>query len=386
MPTAQPQRVVPLAEAPLSTFGLYQRLETLLTDGGDARLALCRPEGCNAYGATPYPRPDLLDFASSTGSSISERGYAQATRARAALLVRSALVGPEQALQDSIEEMRGQIRRLLDIPGAEILFSPSGTDAQLQALFLVRGMLGTPLVTVIVGADQTGSGTVQTARGRHFSNSTARGTAVTKGDDIAGLAEEANSVAIAFCDLQGRQRSAEELDRATTAAVAQAVAAGARVLLQTMDASKLGWSGPSDSCLNEITARWPQQVRVVVDACQMRLGPARLAHYLARGFLVLMTGSKFFGGPSFSGAVLVPQARASKWTASPPRPRDCMIMAAASTGRCAGAICAMASPLTPIMANGCAGRPRWRKCRPISACLRFFAINLWTRLPRDCRR
>jgi selenocysteine lyase/cysteine desulfurase len=73
-----------------------------------------------------------------------------------------------------------------------------------------------------------------------------------------------------------------------------------------MDCSKLGWRTPSEECLDEIARRWPYQVRIVVDACQMRLSRRRLNTYLERGYMVLITGSKFFGGPAFSGALLVP--------------------------------------------------------------------------------
>jgi hypothetical protein len=55
-----------------------------------------------------------------------------------------------------------------------------------------------------------------------------------------------------------------------------------------------------------VPRRWPAEVMIAVDACQMRLSRPRLAVYLARGYLVLVTGSKFFGGPAFSGALLVP--------------------------------------------------------------------------------
>ena len=46
---------------------------------------------------------------------------------------------------------------------------------------------------------------------------------------------------------------------------------------------------------------------VVVDACQMRAGPKTLNAYLERGYMVMVTGSKFFTGPPFSGALLVPR-------------------------------------------------------------------------------
>jgi hypothetical protein len=73
-----------------------------------------------------------------------------------------------------------------------------------------------------------------------------------------------------------------------------------------MDASRLGWRAPSRACLDEIARRWPGRVQVVVDACQMRLSRTRLRGFLGRGYFVLVSGSKFFGGPAFSGALLVP--------------------------------------------------------------------------------
>ncbi len=79
-----------------------------------------------------------------------------------------------------------------------------------------------------------------------------------------------------------------------------------------MDSSKLGWRAPSDRCLDEIAARWQGQVQIVVDACQMRLGRPRLRKYLDRGYLVIVTGSKFFTGPAFSGALLVPASLAAE--------------------------------------------------------------------------
>jgi hypothetical protein len=89
-------------------------------------------------------------------------------------------------------------------------------------------------------------------------------------------------------------------------AVEKSIANGTKVVLQIMDSSKLGWRAPSDECVDEISIRWPGQVQIVVDACQLRLGRARLQQYLDRGYLVIVTGSKFFTGPPFSGALLVP--------------------------------------------------------------------------------
>jgi hypothetical protein len=45
---------------------------------------------------------------------------------------------------------------------------------------------------------------------------------------------------------------------------------------------------------------------VLVDACQMRTGRKRLKQYLEAGFMIAVTGSKFFTGPAFSGALILP--------------------------------------------------------------------------------
>ena len=47
---------------------------------------------------------------------------------------------------------------------------------------------------IVVGSDQTGSGTAYTARGRHFGRFTASGAAVRKDVPIAGLAGDSVDV------------------------------------------------------------------------------------------------------------------------------------------------------------------------------------------------
>jgi len=53
-------------------------------------------------------------------------------------------------------------------------------------------------------------------------------------------------------------------------------------------------------------------VQVVIDAAQMRLGLKRLHAYVEQGFIVLITGSKFFTGAPFSGALILPPAVAAR--------------------------------------------------------------------------
>ena len=289
-------------------------LEQLLTCGGDTRLALDPSSRLNFYGCRPFPRPEAFTFASSTATSISGRAYAAAAEARQSLLRASKEIGFARAFDRAVENLGDQIKELLGLrdSGCEIVFSPSGTDSQLHALFLTRAILGTPLMSVIAAADETGSGTAFVARGQNFNAVTAQGVAVAKGAPVPGLSEGVEAFAAPMRDKAGTMRPYDEIDGDITHAVARSVAAGKRVLLFAMDRSKLGLRAPSLDCLRWIASAAGDEVQIVIDACQTRLGRKRLRWYLDQGFMVLLTGSKFYTGAPFSGAMLVPQRLAAR--------------------------------------------------------------------------
>jgi hypothetical protein len=275
--------------------------DALLLSGGDARLALDPASGLNIYGCAPRPRGDIDDFSSSTASTISTRAYARAETS----WHRISRDGGSDIVDALAQEAREELKAYFELKSeVDIVFAASGTDAQLLTLFLVRAMLGAPLVSVIVGADQTGSGTAYTGRGLHFTGR----EGIRKGDEVEGLSDGVCSIAVPFCDAQGNPRALADLDGAVADAVESAIAGGAHVMLWAMASSKLGWAAPSRACMQGLVKRWPDKVRIVVDACQMRISPACLRDYLAQGYFVLSTGSKFFCGPPFSGALLIPQS------------------------------------------------------------------------------
>ncbi|QIO32892.1 hypothetical protein [Bradyrhizobium sp. 1(2017)] len=285
---------------------LFTPLDTLLVSGGDPRLTLDASNRVNAYGCAASPEPAVWNFASSTASTISQAAYDRAALAREELVHKCLFDEVELVFDARCEDMRDELRGQLQLPPrVDVVFSPSGTDSQLHALFVARTMLGAPPVTIVVGSDQTGSGTTHTARGHHFSSMTANGLAVRKDGAVAGLAGA--SIALPLREAGAGIAMRADIDAAVLRAIEATIAQGAPVLLQIMDMSKLGWRAPSAACLDEIARRWPRKVQIVVDACQARLGRRRLRAHLDRGYLVLITGSKFFGGPAFSGALLVPK-------------------------------------------------------------------------------
>ena len=289
---------------------LFAPLHTLLLEGGDARLKVDPASGLNAYGCLAFPCDAEAGFSSCTATPISQRAFERAGRAWEELLQSAIADGLEQAFEARMEAMREELKALLGLAqsGAAVIFSASGTDAQLQALFLTRELFGSAPTTIIVAADQTGSGTALTARGLHFADRTSNGNEVRKGEPVCSRTGAVSSVSLPLRDEKGDVRSEAACDKLVVDATERAIAAGGNVLLQVMDSSKLGWRLPSDRCVLDILARWPGRVQVVVDACQMRLSRKRIAAYLERGCLVLLTGSKYFTGPAFSGAMLVPAA------------------------------------------------------------------------------
>jgi len=289
---------------------LFAPLDTLLLGGGDARIAINSISGLNAYGCHALPSDGATGFSSSTATPISQRAFERTGRAREALLQSAITDGLEQAFDARMEAMREELKAHLGLPqsGVEVVFSASGTDAQLQALFLTRALLGSALTTIVVAADQTGSGTALTCRGLHFGHDTSNGTKVRKGEPICLQAGAVSSISLPLRNKNGDVRPRAECDKLVTDAAERTIAAGSNILLQVMDSSKLGRRAPGDQCVLDIVARWPGRVQVVVDACQMRSSRKRIAAYLKRGYLVLLTGSKYFAGPPFSGAILIPTA------------------------------------------------------------------------------
>ena len=283
-------------------------LDHLLASGSDARLKVDPITGLNDYGCRATPRPEAIAFASSTASTISDYGYAAAEAARAELLSSGNSHELIENLYVRTERQRIEFADLFGLQetGSEIIFAPSGTDAQVYALCVARTILRAPVRSVVVASDETGSGTDQVAEGKHFSSITSCGMTVEKGLPIRGL-EEVSKVSIPLRSESGHLYSAAELDAEVFRTVRQSVESGKSVLLYVMNHSKLGSQCPSDSCVCEILANWPDSVQVAVDACQLRVSGDRVRSYLDNGHFVILTGSKFFGGPPFSGALLVPK-------------------------------------------------------------------------------
>jgi hypothetical protein len=281
--------------------------EWLMEQGGDIRLGNNPITGLNGYGCSHRPRPWAITFASSTASSCSERGFRGAEEARRRMVGGALQSDRRKAVAAETAAIRRGIAGFYGLPpGAGVVLAASGTDCELIALALAQAVEPLAVTNILIAPEETGSGVPLAAVGRHFAVDAAAGAMVPKGEPIAGFLSETSLVSIPVRSADGGPRSAAEVDADCVAAVEAAITAGRRPLLHVLDVSKTGLRAPSLACAEALVARFAGALDIVVDACQARLADGAVRGFLERGWMVLVTGSKFFTGPPFAGAVLAP--------------------------------------------------------------------------------
>lgn len=274
------------------TPGNLPPTEQLLLAGGDARIAVDPLSGLNKYGCGPFPEPQLLAFGSSTASIISTEGFSAADRLRQKLLTALDTDSPAAVYAQEMQRIRQEWLRLCDlsdITGLELIFSPSGTDIHSIVSQYAGSGASAPALAVMVEANETGSG-----------------VAMALADNTVEIAQ----VSIRLDD--GTPRPIAAIDADVEAQASKAVASNRRVLLILVDQSKTGLIAPSPACVIALRRRFPDNIEVLVDACQFRIAMPTLHAYLEQGFMVALTGSKFLTAPSFSGALLLPSTVAER--------------------------------------------------------------------------
>ena len=291
----------------LQAWPLIGPVEALMAEGGDARLNIDVRTGLNHYGCSHRPRPWAVTFASSTASSLSERGFTGGELARVHL-ARAVIAGTApQALQGLALDVRRFLASWFGLPGQNhVVLASSGTDCALAVLALST-MQGQPVTTVLTAPEETGSGVPLASHGRHFAQETGLGASVCRGDLVAGFPDDTLCIDLPLRDEHGQLRPEAEVTAACRKDITDQLAQGRRVLLHVLDLSKTGLLAPDLKNLEALCDQYPGQLDVVVDACQARLMPERVQAYLARGWAVMVTGSKFFTGPPFCGALLLPE-------------------------------------------------------------------------------
>ena len=286
---------------------LAKPTEYLLMSGGDLRLNIDEIELLNKYGCRPFPRPDAFTFASSTGTSVSNFAFDKTDKVRSILIRNSLKNGFKNATIEFSELLKNNLRRIFKLNDeCEIIFSPSGTDSSLQIAAITQIISDKDITHVLVASDETGSGVASALKGCHFENTTALNYPVKKGDNIKGF-RDVDLIQISFRDENGALKSSSQLDEEVFDAISKTNKLGRHVVLHTMDQSKLGYQAPSDAFIQKLNTLDKISMQIIVDGSQLRLDPKDIQNYLNKGYIVTITGSKYFTGPPYSGALLLPK-------------------------------------------------------------------------------
>lgn len=279
----------------------------LMTEGGDARIVLKPEGGLNKYYSAPRPS-DVLAYASSTANDISAEAFAH-VEAKLREIAPGGELSPA-SYAEALEALRGRIRRAYEVAeDVAIVFAPSGTDLEYVALACTGGKAPRGTHNILLGADEVGSGCIYSACGQYFAESTALGHPTEAGQPVPGLGEtHVEMIDIPVRDANGYGRRSSEIAAAVREGIGNAGKAQRHPLVHVVHGSKTGLILPTLDDIDVLRAE--HDATFVVDACQARITSAAVRDYLERGAIVFVTGSKFMGGPPFSGFALVPKALA----------------------------------------------------------------------------
>ena len=287
---------------------LAKPTEYLLMDGGDLRLNIDEIYLLNKYGCRPFPRPEAFTFASSTATSVSNFAFDKTDKVRSILIKNSLKNGFKNATIQFSELLKNNLRKIFKLnEECQIIFSPSGTDSSLQIAAITQVISDKEITHVLVASDETGSGVPAALKGCHFENTTALNYPVKKGDTIDGF-RDIDLIKIPFRDENGELKSSSQLDTEVFSAISKTNKLGKHIVLHVMDQSKLGYQSPSEEMMHSLETLENLSIQVIVDAAQLRLDRTDIQNYLNKGYIVSITGSKYFTGPPYSGALILPES------------------------------------------------------------------------------
>lgn len=300
----------------------------LATKGCDSRIIINPETQLNSYFTAPFYRPDIISRSSSTTSYATEGAFIHAEAVRHKLL-KAYCHGDVESYSNHITSMRDRLGLLLQFSACsqEIysMFTPSGTDAELFISLMAllrhhqwkRGLKRSKcLVTNIILADgEIGSRSLAAGSGYHFNDVIPTDERVHVGSMIKGFdAQLINMVSISARDYTtGRVLTYDYLEKKIEQVLVDAINNDQIVVLHLVHYSKTGIETPRFSFVQRMKKQYGRSLIVVVDAAQARFKRSMIHTYLDNDFFVMMTGSKFYGAPSFCGAVMMPQSEVTQF-------------------------------------------------------------------------
>lgn len=309
-------------------------LQQLLETGGDERSVTIPGTGLTKYHTPVLPCQGIFRSSCTSNVSTSEAFHRGIDALRQLKLEARNMSkqknrdmiysSPEDLFRKLLCDVRERIRSVFELSFEDtISLFPSGTDAELMPALLglmranSQSLRGKGTFTVVTAAGEVGSGTTLAAMGKHFAKQLPSGRSVPV-DELSVFSENTREGSITGLNVfmrssDGKLFSREERDKLVQDAVDEAAAATddkgiskyGCVVVHMVVGSKTGVCMPSEDLMDKLVHQYGDFVLPVVDACQGRLGEGAIRSYLDKRRVVLCTGSKFFGGPPFSGVCLM---------------------------------------------------------------------------------
>lgn len=315
---------------------LREVLRRLLESGGDERSVTSPTTGLTKY-HTPSVPCTGIHRSCCTSNAPTEGAFNRGIDTLRQLVLEARNISrqkdkdilyssPEDLFRKLLCDIRERLRSIFALSCEDnVSLFPSGTDAELMPslLAIARALSaegrGSQVFSIITAAGEVGSGTLQASTGQDFAKRLPSGRIPDGGCifNTAGIGQAPSTGLITgqnlfMRDACGRLLSPEARDRRVEEVVDDAIAETqcgtpryGCVLVHMVVGSKTGKCMPSPDCLDRIIAKHGDLVLPVVDACQGRMGESDVRNHLDKGRIVLGTGSKFFGGPPFSGVCLM---------------------------------------------------------------------------------
>ena len=289
---------------------LNRPIAELLASGGDHRQV--PKDGRNSYGMLLADLDPIVRGSSCTATPPDAVALAVADEWRVGLLrsiTRANALPDHRALRSQVVDPMLQWLGLEPEHDRRVVFTPSGTDAETIATAFALSATDGRVRNVLVGAMEAGSGTAVAASGRCFGSRMPFRSEVTPGMAVDGFPTDRVSVAdVELRDGRGRPRRAFDVEAEIEAQVEDALDCRELVLVHAMAGSKTGLRQIDPAWVRKWRQRFPEQLRVVVDAAQGRCTPAEVRAFLEAGASVSLTGSKALSAPPFCGVLVLGDA------------------------------------------------------------------------------
>lgn len=299
---------------------LQQHVEKLMTGGGDDRTLYLSGKNTNKYNTSAQPWSGI-SFSSSTSCNPSQTGFDAAVR-----LYKKMQQADQASWQTVFGGIMREIRNQMKLFWGDcaIMLTPSGTDAEFWPVVAALARHGDPsqqkqVTNIIIAQGEVGTGTATAAGLQHFSNVVPSEASVTAEQPLAGVAPGAvDVVPFKIRDEHGNTADMDKLEQDISALLKRVIEDEHQIaILHMVHVSKTGYSGPRESFVTAMKQQYGDRLIVVVDAAHLRAKPEVIRGWLDSNFWVMVTGSKFAGGASFSGAVLIPNPDANLLSLNP---------------------------------------------------------------------